>query len=494
MTLQEFYRQAGVQEADEMAFAAEVELPKEPWPHQIAGLNRALCDTNFALFDEPGVGKTLPSQAWLLYYAYWGNKCVVIMPPVLLDQYEESLRRDYPGLSDRFHWHILDDPPAARKKLYAQWDETGWPHIMMVSYQMFLRQHAVLIDKGYCVAVADEAQALRNTEAKTHQAVKKLVRHGALLPMTGTPNHNSLMDSYGMTQLLDDTTYPSLDYFKRKHCVQVLKSIGKSRRVFEVIGFKDKPTISANLYRHARRVTKEEAFPNLQTPMIDEIPVKLHPKHKMLYDKLVMERFLEVDGEIIDALTAQSLRMKCLQLASTPEAYVDTGLDVPNAIMEAVDTLLDGIAIKTQDKCILFCGHRRTIQALTERYRHLNPAVIYGGVSRAKKGEARRRFINDPDCRLVVANYNSAGAGIDGWQDVCRYAIFVEPCGVPGTFKQACERLHRPGQEKVVTVWIIKALATAYVSVTRKMLIKEKDNLEVSRDRTSLLGELLGQV
>ena len=56
---------------------------------------------------------------------------------MLLLQYEKAQRADFPGVADYISWHILREVPARRKKLYAKWDEGGWPDILMMSYQMF---------------------------------------------------------------------------------------------------------------------------------------------------------------------------------------------------------------------------------------------------------------------------------------------------------------------------------------------------------------------
>lgn len=492
ITLQEFYRRAGVEDAEELRFAAYISLSKVPWDHQVSGLNLALADERFGLYDDPGCGKTLPAQAWLLYYAHWGNKCVVIMPPTLLDQFHESLVGDYQGLQDWFSWHLLDEPPKKRAKLYAQWDKEGWPSILMMSYQMFLKVHRDLMKRKYCVILADEAHALKNVSSKIHEAVYRTVGgarrgNGALLQLTGTPNVNTLMDTYGMTHTLDNTIYGTKKNFEQLHCVYV-----KRGKFLDLVGFKNKDLLHKNLYKHARRVIKEDVF-DLHEPIITEVPVKLHPQHKTLYEKLVKERMLEVDGELIDALTAQSLRQKCLRIVSCPEQFIDSDKAINNTLLDTADTLLDSIAVKVQEKCIIFCFFRDTVEMLADYYSNLNPAVIYGKVQgRQRRETQRKKFLHDDTCRVLIANVESAGVGLN-LQDVCRYVMFYEPHSVPGKFQQAVERVYRAGQKKVVSVWVLKAVGTTSVKITRDMLRKAGDIVEVNHDRTSIFKELMGE-
>jgi SNF2 family DNA or RNA helicase len=495
MTLLEFYQAAGVPDAHLLEFAHGVQMPKTPWPHQIAGLNQALVHNRYGFFGEPATAKTLPSQAWLLYMAHWGNKCLVIMPPTLLEQYAGTLSTDYPGLDDHFTRHLLSETPAQRRKLYQQWNVGAWPDILLLSYQMFLREWQVLQQAGYEVVVADEAQYLRNPQAKTHQAIQEVTAQGALLPMTGTPLHDSAMDAYGMTQLLDKTIYRSKSLFEGSHCIHVLLRIpGKGGYRKELTGFKNLDLLNRNLYRQAQRVLKSDVFPDMTEPMLVEVPYHLERKHKELYDQFVRERLLEVDGELVDALTQQSLRAKCMQMVCCPETFVDSDKTIGNSTLEMVDTLLSGIGIKAMNKCLLFAHNRATIEALAKRYHKLQPAILYGGTARAKRNSEKMKFINRNSCRLLIANYKSGGVGVDGLQDVCHYSIFVEPTPVPGDFKQALERLQRPGQQNVVTAWLLRAMATVYSRTTKKMLKKERDNIEANMDRTTIFRDLMGEL
>ena len=69
----------------------EIRLRRKPWPHQIEDIKFCYQHERFGLFNDAGVGKTLPMQALLiLYTAGFGNKGVVCMPPALIGQFMES--------------------------------------------------------------------------------------------------------------------------------------------------------------------------------------------------------------------------------------------------------------------------------------------------------------------------------------------------------------------------------------------------------------------
>lgn len=88
------------------------EMFDEPFrvePHQITGLNAMLRHERFGLYDEPGVGKTLPAMAYAAAMAAHGNKTVLVMPPVLVWQMWDAFDVFFPGLKERFKFHWLKE-------------------------------------------------------------------------------------------------------------------------------------------------------------------------------------------------------------------------------------------------------------------------------------------------------------------------------------------------------------------------------------------------
>ncbi len=492
-TLADYYRAAGVE--DSIPFAEDLEMQYEPWPHQVTGLNQSLVHNRYGLFDEPGIGKSLVMQAWVMFYAHYGNKVCVMMPPTLVEQFSGTFEENFKGSEKVFVKHLLTGGPKVRDRLYEEWFTEEWPDILLMSYQLFAKEHRVFIKAGYKVLCCDEAHALKNTSATISKSVARLLGgkmdDSALLLSTGTPVHNTLTDAYGMTKLMSPEIYPTKKNFERRHGVFVRKGSNDPTKKswMELIGYKDVETLNKNLYKCARRVLKDEVF-NLKKPRIDYLHVELSKTHKTLYKKLIKERFLELEEEIIDATTASSLRMKTLQIVTTPQRFSD--YKIKNNVLTTVTDTLNSIGIEHQEKCILVANFKGSIEMLMEEYSHLNPAVLYGGT----KGPAQvqiDKFVKDNTCRLAIINPVSGGAGVDGFQKVCKYMIYVEPTSVPGLFNQCTERLVRPGQEHVVTVWIVKALATVSPKLISNMLRKTGEAIEVNRDKSTMLAELLGQ-
>ncbi len=500
LSLSDIYEQAGVGDRLEWATTIPVVLPdgNDPFPHQIKNINRALCFDRYGIFDEPGTGKTFSMQAVAMYYAGFGNKVVVVMPPALLIQFRESFHDTFPGFDAHFSLHILNQGPKERDRLFRSWESSGYPDFMLMSYELFSKLDSnggiayLLKQAGYSYLICDEAQNLKNPSSNRHKVVAwflgdKRGRKGSdagLLLATGTPTHNSLLDAYGLIKLITPGKYNSKRAFERVHCIYTMQSNG----FHKLIGFRNKDALHRALYAQASRVTKDKVF-SMIPPTLITVPVELHPGHKALYKKLLTERILEIGDKVISAVTAQSLRQKALRIVTTPHNFTDK--PVRNAVLDAVSTLIDGIDIENREKVVMFCNYQDTVEFFARKFEHLGAVTLYGGTGNNQK--SINAFLKDDKCRILVAHPRSGGVGLN-LQSVCRYVIFVEPVSVPGDFRQAMERVYRPGQKRPVTVWIVKAVGTTSPYMIRNMLRKEGESAEVNLDRSELLKQLTGSV
>lgn len=511
--LSDMFKLAGVNNISKSADHIEIRLPPTygdetmtpnvPRPDQVAVLNMALKTNRFGNYSEPGVGKTVVAQAFALYWIFEGEKCLVVMPPILLGQFQESLSESFIGSEDFIECHLLDDAPKARERLFTEWKEkNSWPQVLLVSYEMFLKLHADL--KGvYNVLIPDEAQNLKNHESKTFAAVEEILGRWddtILHLMTGTPAHRDLMDTYALIKLTNPGAYGGLRDFQSRHCVykkfklkepkEIITKGGKKKKITsftKLAGFKNIGELNKNLYKNAVRITKDKVS-KLDPPVIHIVPVKLSKDHKALYDKLSKERVLELEDRLISALEDQALRQKLLQIVTFPELFVDPGVKIQNNILEGVDEIIDGIDM-ANTKVIVFANYKQSVKYLAERYKQYNPAILNGDIS--DKEAQKQKFLKDPTCRMLVANPESAGVGLN-LQSVCHNIIFAEPTAIPGDFKQAMDRVFRTGQFKRVNVWILKALKTLSPKAIESMMAREGAIQAVNRDRESLLNVIVG--
>lgn len=496
-TLAQYFRDAGVN--CDVSFAEGIEIhfqgqPGEPDIHQKTGLNRALTNVKFGLYDECDMGKSCVMQAYAMFYASQGVKVVGVMLPVLLRQFEESIFNTFRGADKHFKIHRFDQPPKRRAELVKQWQENGdTPDIILVSYQMFVKEYRNLMDLGYGAYFADEADGMCNPETLANKAMGVATEGEGvpLLNVTGTPNRKELSDCYGLIKLTNPDAYQSFGGFKRQHVDEYKDPHTKQ---VTILGYHNEELLHRNLYAKARRATKESIGRN-QKPRVTLVPVELTPEHYRLYRKVLKERILEVDGELIDGVSAQALRQIATRIVTTPDRYIDSDKKIKNNVLEAIGALLTTSDVENheQGKIILFAHYNTTIQTLAEHFKHLNPALMYGVNTPVQNKKNQDKFKEDPTCRILICNAICAGVGVDGFQHVCNKEIFVEPQATPRTFIQAVERVNRRGQKYTCHISILNILKTVYPARMATMLDRNTRIKNVNKDKYSFLDELCGK-
>lgn len=493
-TLDSYFKDAKLKHPVPFAKYITMDPEKLPMKHQISGLNKLLKYDYYGLYDEPGTGKTMVAHAYGMFWISEGQKVLCLMPPNLTYQFEEELYAIYSGAEKYVTSHVLDEAPAKRRKLYEEWNKNdSWPQFLCMSYQMFYRECEVFKSK-YRVGIFDEAQMLKSSESGIYKLIKEWQDQKggtSAVPMTGTPIHNELIDAYCLIELTDPGAYISFSAFDRIHCSYTKIRLkepkrtksGKMIRSFRKrTGYLEIPKLSKALYHRARRVLKREVA-EIVEPTIVEVPVKLETAHLTLYKKLVRERLLEVGDEMIIADNAQAIRQKCLQIVTCPELFTEK-MTFKNNIVRTTKELLDGVNLE-ETKVILFANYQDSVRTLAQYFEEHNPALMYGD---SNSNMNRRKFLDDPTCRMLIAHPKSAGAGLN-FQGVCHTMIFVEPTGVPGDFKQCMSRIDRWGQKNLVNIYIIKALGTISPKATQEMTRKETEAQEVYHDKHTFLQD-----
>ncbi|WP_019865187.1 SNF2-related protein [Methylovulum miyakonense] len=516
-----------------------------PRRYQVTGLNHLATNLpRAANYDDCGTGKTLQLQAYMLWLVGAGNKGVAIMPPALVVQFFNSFARDFPGVQDFVRFGMVNGERHTRQKQISAFNAAGWPDVVVMSYETFLgneydRQDvsrfkkaykdaglkikpsdwrrfqqdqavagnpyqyfqggevtalnlkgAALKGLGYSFLVCDEAHKLKNPASKIHQAVCDYVQpdlgdgSNGLTLATGSPIETNVEDAYGLIKLIDPTRYGSVRAFESMHCVLL-----PNTQFRKVIGYQNLDHLYRVLYSKGRRVTKQQAFPDMPTRLVTEVAVTLSPPHRALYKKLVSERVLELGDGLIDATQQQSLYNFSQRILICPNQFTDKPIK-DNTMLTAIDDLLDSIG---EQKIIVFAWYQESVAAIAGHLKHRNPVIINGTVTNNQREAAKIAFIKDPKCKALVANPKSGGVGLDGFQHVCSYAIFADICPHPGAFDQAVSRLDRSGQTETTNIYLLVPTGTVAVKLRNDLCRKESNANEVVQDKKALISELLGE-
>jgi SNF2 family DNA or RNA helicase len=470
-----------------------IELPFELMPHQKKAFHLSLYHAKSGIYLPARTGKTIVMQLGAVYFAKFGFRTMVIMPPGLFDQY----RNDFNRIKNHgLNIHVFDQGPVARKKLVDEWDQgQNIPDVLLLSREIFKLHWNELYRLNFRVLQYDECHmGLQSTTSKTYKAVRAFSQQNAsnrLVLSTGTPVPNALENAFGLISLVTPFAYKSERHFRAQHCVykEIFVNRGGRRDTISVIDhYENHELLKRNLYKQGITVSKREVL-NLEAPNIQIIDTHLKPKHRRLYEQVLKERILQTpDSGLIDARQAQKLRMVALQLITCPEAYSETMRTADNAVYETLRALLSSINTDI-NKALIFANFTQSVETLARVLKDLEPAVIYGPNGPQTNAKNVHRFKTDKNCRVMIANPIAGGVGFT-LGDVCTDVIFVEPVSTPGQFDQTMSRVMLKGQTEPIGVYILRVVDTISPKAIDAMQGKIQDLDKITVDRKSIFEML----
>jgi hypothetical protein len=214
----------------------------------------------------------------------------------------------------------------------------------------------------------------------------------------------------------------------------------------------------------------------------------LNRSHRQLYARIVEDRLAEIGDRVLDLTEQSALYQGMQRLLLHPEQFTDQVFE--NTVLLSLDALMDTLDGK---KIVLYVWFQASVEKLKLRYQHLNPAVLYGKTVGSKRDAEKMRFIEDPSCKLIIANPKSGGIGVDGFQAVSSHVIFAEVCPFPGVFQQAIDRLHRTGQQaESVNVYLLVPENTIAVKLRNDLIRKDYQQELAVQDKRTVLQALMG--
>lgn len=415
-------------------------------PFQELGRDFLTLRTNAILADDMGLGKTY--QVLEAFKKLGLSSGLIICP--------QSIRRSW---VKRTREQI---PLAFIKEISSPKMIPEANAFNIVNYDIVWKEPLItlLTQQRWSVMVCDESHALKNIDAKR---TKKILGRGGLYKrcerrwmVTGTPVLNRPIELYPILRSLFPEylgeKYQSFYDYAYKFCAGYQGQWG-----FDCSGASDLEELSKILKPIMIRRLKSEVLKDLPAVTYDK--VYLDPSDKLI--KLVEAERREFNtGKVIG------------ESSSVRHAL---GVIKAQAAIKHLESILH-----QKQKVVVFVWHKAVVETLMAAFG--NRAVKYtGGESAKEKEEAVRRFQTCKDCNIFIGNIKSAGFGVDGLQDVCDTAVFVEMSYVPNEIRQAIDRINRIGQRSPVQVQFLVAEKSVDEDVIDTLAGKAK-NINVIMD------------
>jgi SNF2 family DNA or RNA helicase len=428
------------------------ELKADLRPYQQVGVNwlsfLSQLGLGACLADDMGLGKTVQVIALLLARKNSKQKSakpsLLVLPASLLANWKAELERFAPSLKVEFA-----HPSQTPKENWATWESDpksafAKTDVVLTTYGMLLRLEW-LTKIPWQFAILDEAQAIKNPNARQTKAVKKLEADHRIA-LTGTPVENRLSDLWSLFDFL---------------CPGLLGNRARFKGFVKSLNDREK-----DRYAPLRRLVQPYILRRLKTDrrIISDLPEKTELKaycgltksQAALYAKLVAElkeALEETDGIQRRGLVLAYL-MRFKQVCNHPSQLLGDGK------YEAKDSgkfarlaeICEEVASR-QEKMLVFTqfaemGH--LLQArLQERFAREVP-FLHGGTRKADRDALVARFQDAGGPPVLLLSLKAGGTGLN--LTAANHVIHFDRWWNPAVEDQATDRAFRIGQKKNVLV------------------------------------------
>ncbi|MBI9046670.1 MAG: DEAD/DEAH box helicase [Anaerolineaceae bacterium] len=400
----------------------------ELYPYQEQGFRwmTMIVENNLGciLADEMGLGKTVQVIAVLSRVKKQDDPDLIICPTTLITNWFRELRKFSPDMT------VLTHKGSER---------TGFPSVLnkydvvITSYETALRDLNLLKMIEWNVMVLDEAQAIKNPEAKRTIAIKQIPRNSTIA-MTGTPIENCLMDLWSISDLTVSGILGTKQEFQRD-----FTDDQESASRLE-------PLISPILLRR----TVDEVANDLPDKI--DIPQILTMEDEMVdWYEQIREQSLEQYGAAGGLAALIYLRMFCTHplLVNTGNRILD--LEASEKYQRLIDIL--GEIFLNQRKTLIFTSFTKMIDLLEKDIN--NRFGVYCGRIDGKVAINERQLTVDEFSDIagpgvLILNPRAGGTGLN--ITTANHVIHFNPEWNPAIEDQATARVYRRGQTRPVTV------------------------------------------
>ena len=435
-------------------------VPKTPpFEHQQRGIEKAypvLRKTGgFALFQEPGTGKT--KVAIDLAGMLWADGAIsgllVVAPKGVHRQWIDDQLPKHSGFEyAAVRWPAKEGAvattllPAQRKlKVFSINIDGIKTQAGGAMVKRFIDAH-----KGNVLFVLDESHTIKNKTSSRWKAAKVFGdRCRFRLALTGTPLANNQVDIWSQFCWLDERVFNIryVTHFRNEFCIMG----GFEGR--EIIGHKNTERFRGLMDPYSYVVRKEDlgVIPKTYSQWFFDLTAKQLDMIKHMKKLLLAQ----IDsGQITTAQNAAVAMIKLQQISSgfiidedrVTHKLFTTPLDNPRlkALSEIVEAYPD-------QQLIIWARFHADIKAIKDLLGS-QAVEYYGETSDKERQEALTKF-KSGERRFFISNPSAGGTGLDGLQGVCSHAIYYSHDDNMVNRVQSEDRIHRIGT-KGVTVFI----------------------------------------
>ena len=376
------------------------------------------------LADDMGLGKTL--QIITLILADLEKRpSLVVCPKSLIFNWKTEFNKFAPSLIVK----EIYGNQAERRDVISNISEDE-KVIYIISYDS-LGRDIEFIKQGFNFLILDEAQAIKNVNAKKSVNVK-IIKASYRYALTGTPIENNVIDLWSIFDFLMPQYFEDLSAFKSRylHDPNYTDSIAKKVAPFIL------------------RRTKKDVLKDLPPKFERIVTCEMNNEQRKLYDSICNEAKdrLMIGGKAFDVLPLLTrLRQICIDPSMFLEDYFES-----SAKMELLEEIITEY-LANSHRILIFSQFVKALEII-EKFLKEKGIEYYKitGDTDAKDRLMMCNKFNNNNTPIFLISLKAGGTGLNlvGADTV----IHVDPWWNSSAENQATDRAHRIGQTRNVEV------------------------------------------
>jgi superfamily II DNA or RNA helicase len=396
------------------------------------------------LADDMGLGKTLQTLALVAHARETGaGPFLVVAPTSVVSTWAHEAASFTPGLVVR----TVTESQSRRGASIA--DVAEGADVVVTSYTLLRLEIDGYLHRQWGGLVLDEAQTVKNHNAKTYQCVRR-VDAGFRVALTGTPMENRLMELWSLLSIVAPGLYAHPGRFKELVANPV-----------------EREGDSAALDRFRRRIrpfllrrTKDLVAADLPPKQEQVLEVQLTPRHRRIYETHLQRERQTVLGLVGDferhriAIFRSLTRLRQLSLDA---GLVDPAYDGVGAAK--LDVLADHLAevVAEGHRALVFSQFTSFLSRVRARLDQEGLTSTYLDGRTWRRGEVIDGFKRG-SASVFLISLKAGGVGLTLTE--ADYVFVLDPWWNPAVEAQAVDRAHRIGQRRPVMVYRLVSAET----------------------------------
>ncbi|MEH2072307.1 MAG: DEAD/DEAH box helicase [Nostoc sp.] len=397
------------------------------------------------LADDMGLGKTIQFIAFLLHLKEQDaleNPTLLVCPTSVLGNWEREVKKFAPSLK------ILQYHGDKRAKGKTFVEATKKHDLVITSYSLIHRDIKSLESVNWQIIVLDEAQNVKNSEAKQSKAVRQLAATFRIA-LTGTPVENRLQELWSILDFLNPGYLGNRQFFQRRFAMPIEK-YGDTASLSQL-----RSLVQPFILRRLK--SDRDIIQDLPDKQEMTVFCGLTADQAALYQQVVEASLAEIEsaqglqrrGMIL------ALLIKLKQICNHPAQYLkQTTLEQHHsAKLLRLEEMLEEVLAES-DRALIFTQFAewgKLLKPYLEKQLEREIFFLYGSTNKKQREEMIDRFQHDPQGPpIMILSLKAGGVGLNLTR--ANHVFHFDRWWNPAVENQATDRVFRIGQTRNVQV------------------------------------------